>query len=376
MNQIIVVLIILALGYGIVKLHSLYKKTRDKKYIILLCILLLFVSDAWIGLYGVNVKDFFIKYRFLFTFIPLGIYLLYSFYESKRKKEEEEKKKIKQAFQQYMMPSIVEEMMKHPEKLKLGGEKKTLSIFFSDIRGFTSISEKLGAHRLVTFLNEYLSEMSEIILQNRGVIDKYIGDAIMGFWGAPIDEPEHAYLACKTSCEMVLLLGKLQKKWKERGMPKVDIGIGLNTGDVVVGNMGSNKRFDYTVLGDHVNLASRLEGLNKAYGTNIIVSESMYKLVKGKFLFRELDHVIVKGKKKPVRIYELICDHKQKDLAISFEKALKDYGEKKFEKAKKQFRALNKKYGDKASMIYIERCDSFIKNPPKGDVFIHEHKEK
>jgi len=193
----------------------------------------------------------------------------------------------------------------------LGGEKRNITIFFSDIRGFTTISEKLKPEELVHLLNEYLTEMTTIILKNRGVVDKYMGDAIMAFWGAPLDQPNHAELACLTSLEMMEKLKELQKKWKEQGIPSFDIGIGLNSGDAIVGNMGSSSRFDYTAMGDNVNIASRLEGLNKSYKTNILISENVYKRVKGKFKTKKLGYVTVKGKKKEISICELLSRKKK-----------------------------------------------------------------
>jgi adenylate cyclase len=220
--------------------------------------------------------------------------------------EERDRKWITSIFGKYVSPVVIENLLKNPEKINLGGEKRNITIFFSDIRGFTPISEKLEPEELVHLLNEYLTEMSSIIIENQGLVDKYMGDAIMAFWGAPLDQPNHAELACKSSLEMMEKLKELQKKWKKEGIPAFDFGIGLNSGDAIVGNMGSSNRFDYTAIGDNVNLASRLEGLNKTYGTNVIISENTYKIVKDKFNTRELGVVKVKGKEKPIRIYELL----------------------------------------------------------------------
>nr|HNH55725.1 adenylate/guanylate cyclase domain-containing protein [Leptospiraceae bacterium] len=176
----------------------------------------------------------------------------------------------------------------------------------SDIRGFTTLSEALSPEELVKLLNEYLSSMTEIIIETKGTIDKYMGDAIMAFWGAPVDLEDHAYYACIASLIQMDKLEKLQNSWKERNLPSIDIGIGLNTGYAVVGNMGSSQRMDYTCMGDTINLGSRLEGSNKTYGTNIIISEYTYERVKDRVYARELDLVQVKGKTHPVRIYELI----------------------------------------------------------------------
>ena len=196
--------------------------------------------------------------------------------------------------------------MRHPEKIALGGAKREITIFFSDIRGFTTLSEALSPEELVKLLNEYLSTMTEIIIECKGTIDKYMGDAIMAFWGAPVDLEDHAYYACVASLIQMDKLAQLQASWKQRNLPSIDIGIGLNTGSAVVGNMGSSQRMDYTCMGDTINLGSRLEGSNKTYGTNIIISEYTFERVKDRVYARELDLVQVKGKTHPVRIYELI----------------------------------------------------------------------
>jgi len=209
-------------------------------------------------------------------------------------------------FGKYVSPVVIDNLIKNPDKINLGGEKRNITIFFSDIRGFTSISERLEPEELVRLLNEYLTEMTSIIIKDEGLVDKYMGDAIMAFWGAPLDQPDHAEIACSSSLEMMDKLRALQKKWKKEGIPSFDIGIGLNSGDAIVGNMGSSNRLDYTAMGDNVNIASRLEGLNKTYGTNIIISENTYKIIKDKFKTRKLDTVKVKGKKKPIIIYELL----------------------------------------------------------------------
>jgi adenylate cyclase len=226
--------------------------------------------------------------------------------------EIKDRKWITSIFGKYVSPVVIENLIKNPDKINLGGEKRNITIFFSDIRGFTPISEKLKPEELVHLLNEYLTEMTSIILKNQGVIDKYMGDAIMAFWGAPLDQPDHAARACSCSLEMMDRIKELQKKWKKEGIPSFDIGIGLNSGDAIVGNMGSDSRFDYTVMGDTVNLASRLEGLNKTYNTNIIVSENTYKIVKNEFDTKKLDTVKVKGKEKSVVIYELLSPKSKK----------------------------------------------------------------
>ncbi|MCU0823386.1 MAG: adenylate/guanylate cyclase domain-containing protein [Leptospira sp.] len=220
--------------------------------------------------------------------------------------EEANVKYIRQTFSKFVSKDVVDELLKHPDNLALGGSKREITIFFSDVRGFTTISEQLGPEDLVKLLNEYLSAMTDIIIEYKGTIDKYMGDAIMAFWGAPVPLEDHAYYACVAALAQLDHLKVLQQKWAERNVPVIDIGCGLNSGPAVVGNMGSSHRMEYTCMGDTINLGSRLEGSNKMYGTNIIISEYTYEKVKDRVVARELDLVRVKGKTQPVRIYELI----------------------------------------------------------------------
>jgi adenylate cyclase len=295
--------------------------------------------------------------------IYLGITIYHYF------KEEREKKKIRGAFQYYLTASVINEMLKDPTKLKLGGDKKDLSVLFSDIRGFTTMSEKLTPEELVALLNEYLTTMTNKVFENEGLLDKYMGDAIMAVFGAPLDQPDHAHRACLTALAMMRELHRLQEKWKQEGRPVFDIGIGVNSGDMVVGNMGSEMRFDYTVMGDMVNLGSRLEGTNKEYGTNIIISEFTYEVVKDSMCCRELDGVRVKGKIKPVKIYELLGEKKDepafKSMLDAFAKGLVLYREGKWDEAIAAFRSvLDIRPGDYPATMYIERCKNLKEHPP------------
>ncbi|PKA16876.1 adenylate/guanylate cyclase domain-containing protein [Leptospira haakeii] len=244
----------------------------------------------------------------LFIFVGIIVYKILT--------EEENVKYIRTTFSKFVSKDVVDELLKNPENLNLGGSKKDITIFFSDIRGFTTMSEKMGPEELVQFLNQYLSEMTEIIIEFKGTIDKYMGDAIMAFWGAPVPLEDHAYYACAASLAQMRRLAVLKEEWKARDLPVMDIGIGLNSGPAVVGNMGSSHRMDYTCMGDTINLGSRLEGSNKEYATNIIISEYTYEKVKDRIIARELDLVKVKGKTKPVRIYELIDLVNEEDLKL------------------------------------------------------------
>ena len=217
-----------------------------------------------------------------------------------------EKRYLKVAFQHYVPPAVVEDLVSDAGALRLGGEKRELTVLFSDIRGFTTLSEGMQPEELVKLMNEYFTVMTDRVFANRGSLDKYIGDAIMAIYGAPRPASEHPALACRSALDMVRALEELLEKWRPKGLPAIGIGVGINTGPMVVGNMGSATRFNYTVVGDAVNLASRIESLNKNYGTSILISEYTYERVKGEFPdVREVDSVKVRGREQPVRLYEL-----------------------------------------------------------------------
>ncbi|MHB9155746.1 MAG: CHASE2 domain-containing protein, partial [Endomicrobiales bacterium] len=219
--------------------------------------------------------------------------------------EEREKRWIKKTFSHYLSSSVLESILADPGRLRLGGQRENLSVLFSDIRGFTTISEGLRPEDVVELLNEYLSKMVEVVFMHDGTLDKFIGDAVMVFWGAPIPQADHPRKAVLCAIDMIEELKKLQEKWKTEGRAVIDIGIGINTGDMVVGNMGSKDKMEYTVIGDNVNLGSRLEGLNKEYKTHIIIADSTYQFVKDIVEARPLGSVKVKGKENCVEIYEV-----------------------------------------------------------------------
>ncbi len=296
-------------------------------------------------------------------FIGIAVYRYFT--------EEKDKLKIKKAFQFYVTKSVVDEMLKDASKLQLGGQKEELTVLFSDIRGFTSISENLAAEQLAYLINSYLTPMTNIVFKYNGTLDKYMGDAIMAIFGAPIHYQYHAVQACHAALEMMDELNVLCPQWVEKGFPPINIGIGINTGFMSVGNMGSDIRFDYTVMGDNVNLGSRLEGINKQYKTNIILSEYTYLAVKDRKLFniREMDSVRVKGKQEPVVIYELVSRGKPKqwalDLIATFEAGLAAYKKQEWDKGLVYFQnALKIKQEDFASQLYLERCQTYMQNPP------------
>lgn len=218
--------------------------------------------------------------------------------------EEREKRRIKSMFGKYVSKQVVDQMVEQGAQPELGGVDKELTVLFSDIRGFTTLSESMTPQELVNHLNAYLSAMTDIILEFEGTLDKYVGDEIMCFWGAPLPQADHALLACKCALRQMEKLAELNSQWPPER--RINIGIGLNSGIMTVGNMGSLGRMNYTLMGDNVNLGARLEGTNKQYGTNVIISEYTYGLVKEHVVARELDNIRVKGKNRPVLIYELI----------------------------------------------------------------------
>lgn len=295
------------------------------------------------------------------TFVSLTFYKYFT--------EERKKRELKGTFEKYVSPSIVAEVLSDPENIELGGKKMELTVMFSDVRGFTTISEKLDPRQLSDLLNSYLTPMTDLVFKNKGTLDKYMGDAIMAFWGAPIHFKDHAKHAARCALQMIVKLRELQAEYKAKGLPNIDIGIGLNTGDMSVGNMGSETVRSYTVMGDSVNLGSRLEGINKEYGTRIIVSEFTQREIQDSFVTREVDWVRVKGKLQPVRIFELICEGKapeqKNQLLQHFNAGFQLYHERKFTEAVTCFQeALKVDADDPVTQLYLERCEDYLKEPP------------
>jgi adenylate cyclase len=298
--------------------------------------------------------------------------------------EEGEKRRVRSAFSQYMHPALIAQMLNSPEGIRLGGEEKELTALFADIRGFTTLSEMLTPAQVVEFLNEYLTEMTELIFKNWGTLDKYIGDAIMAFWGAPYPQTDSALRACRTGLEMLQALHRLQEGWKARGLPPIDIGVGINSGPMTVGNMGSKRRKNFTIIGDSVNLASRLEGINRTFGTHLIISESTFLQVHDQVVARELDLIKAHGKMHPVKVYELLGlagdAHLHTDLVSRFEKGLQTYRGSQWEEAIEIFQGLARDYPqDGPSPVFIKRCHDLLAQPPKGvwdGVFVMKSKGK
>ncbi len=286
--------------------------------------------------------------------------------------EDHGKRLLTGLFGQYVPPELVDEMAKDPGAYSLEGESRELTVLFSDVRGFTTISEGLDPTQLTQLMNEYLTPMTHVIHQHRGTIDKYMGDAIMAFWGAPLRDPQHARHALLAGLEMLARLEGLQDHFKAKGWPPIKIGVGLNTGEMTVGNMGSEFRLAYTVMGDAVNLGSRLEGLTKEYGVQIMVSEFTRAAVPD-FVYRELDRVRVKGKDKPVGIFEPVCAQGEEpaglleELAL-YQVALCSYREQAWQQAAEQFAQLQTLHPQRyLYQVYAKRITYLRESPPGPD---------
>ena len=297
--------------------------------------------------------------------------------------EQQDKKYLKNTFGAYISPDLIDQMYEDKQEPKLGGQAGYHTAFFSDIQSFSSFSEILEPEKMVSLMNEYLTEMTSILLNHNGTLDKYIGDAIVAFYGAPVALENHEYHACMTALEMDRKLNELRVKWKsEGGWPKlvhnVRHRVGLNSGEMVTGNMGSSMRMNYTMMGDTVNLAARLEPAAKQYGVYTFVAENTYKVVKDQFEWRLLDFIRVKGKNKPVKVYELFSEknnlaNNQSDLINAFNNGLDLYFKGEWNLALKKFNEAAKLEEDfeyrptTPSKIYVERCEAFKKSPPEKD---------
>lgn len=283
--------------------------------------------------------------------------------------ESRTKRQLTGLFGQYVPPELVEEMSRDPEHYSMAGRKAELTVLFSDIRGFTTISEGLEPNELATLMNQYLGAMTLVVRKHRGTLDKYIGDAIMAFWGAPVDDPEHARNAVLTGLEMHVALHELNKDLVARGWPELKIGVGVNTGPMTVGDMGSPVRQSYTVMGDAVNLGSRLEGITKQYGVGFIVGESTRELLKKEFVFRELDRVRVKGKEDPVGIYEPVGEEgkvarEDMEEIKLWNQALRAYRTQDWDQAEVTLMNLQRIKPRYLYDLYVKRVEHLRKEPP------------
>lgn len=311
---------------------------------------------------------------FLGTFLAVFI--------TKSRHESKEKEHIKDLFSKFVTRDVMNDIIDQPGEVPLGGQEKEITVLFSDIESFTTFSEAHPPAEVVSILNEYLTEMTDVIFHEQGTLDKYIGDAVMAIWGAPLHQDDQALRACRAGLGMLTSLKKLRTKWIAEGKDPFDMRVGINTGTMVVGVMGSQVRYDYTCIGDGVNLSARLEGTNKIYGSHIIISQSTRDKVKNELFNRELDWIRVKGKLEPVGIYEITG---KEDVTSEWEGMCKSYGEglalyraKRFADAQEAFaKALGFVPEDKPSKVLMKRVQKFLDKPPAKDwdgVFVMETK--
>ncbi len=283
--------------------------------------------------------------------------------------EGRQKRFIKTVFRHYLSPDVIDRVLEDPSLLRLGGEKRIITSFFSDVAGFTSISESLSPEELVNLLNDFLSEMTDIILSYAGTLDKYEGDAIIAFWNAPLDQPDHALRACRAALECQKRLEELRPVFAQKSGHELYMRVGLNSGPAVVGNMGSHSRFDYTAMGDTINMASRLEGACKHYSVPILVGDTTFQMAKDAIAAREVDLIRVVGKSKPERVYQILEEksHASQDMqenVATFHQALDFYRNKRWDDALNLFRKIK---DDKLSAVYVSRIEQLKQNPPPGD---------
>ncbi len=347
--------VILGTAYGLARLTPL----QALPWLAALAALLLGGSAAlfWTWLYWVPPVLLLAGLLALYSGNVLAHYLL----------ESRQRRWLRQAFGRYLSPEVVETVIAHPEALRLGGVEVEGTVLFSDLAGFTTLSENRQPQELIRLLNEWFSPMTEIILAHRGTLDKYIGDAIMAVWGAPVSLADHAVQACRAALAMRAAMAGLQKNWLLQGLPLVKARIGLHSGPLVAGNVGSRERFNYTVLGDTVNLASRLEGANKEYGTEIILSDAVQRRVAGQFLVRELDLIRVKGRAQPVTIYELLGEAQEGEPAWLeiFAAARQAYREQNWDWAEEKFgEVLAMRPEDPPAQVFLARLRHYREQPP------------
>lgn len=311
-------------------------------------VLYVFFNIYLFSAYNIRIATIYPFVQFILSFVLLESYRNFVI--------EQRSRYLKKAFSSYIAKELVNEVLRSPEKLKLGGEKRVVTVLFLDIRDFTYISENLNPEDLVNLLNSFFGPVTDIILKNKGMLDKYIGDAIMALFNVPVDLPDHAKAAVKSAKEIIECVKDFNDIYNKKGYPQIRVGIGINTGEAVVGNLGTKTRFDYTAIGDTVNLASRVEGLNKYFNTNVLMTEyTAKKLSQEDFLIRYIGKVIVKGKTSPVKLYELITDlDLTNDDINDFERALDLLSKGDLHMAKNIFERLYKKFNDYLSEYYLK----------------------
>ena len=357
----ILVLAVLFIAFVLVTMIPKYENA------LFFLIIALFVAFGFY-MYVYHGIAFSMSYSLIACFLSTGFINLYLFMM-----ERKQKGFIKGAFSQYLSPTVIDQIVENPDMLQLGGEKREMTPFFSDIQGFSTISEGLTPEELVQLLNEYLTAMCDIVSSYHGTIDKFEGDAIIAFWGAPLELPDHATVACHAAIDMQKRNEEMRKTLREQNRPMLYTRIGMSSGSVVVGNMGSADRMDYTMMGDVVNLAARLEGVNKFYQTFTMISQSTYELTKDDIDTRQLDVIRVVGKKEPISVYEVLerknqTSSEKSGVVEKYLKALKLYEERNFADASKEFeKVLAIDPDDGPSKTYVKRCGVFLETPPEKD---------
>lgn len=357
-------LILMTALFVLILVMNFKKAIIDLAALVSIIILIYYLDSIYFLPNGYELKLFFTLFALISTYSWLT-FLNFN-------QVSQEKKQIRGAFSRYVAEAVIHEMLSHPDKLKIGGEKKEITCLFSDVRDFTSISEKLSPTELGKVLNLYMGKMTDIVFETQGTLDKYIGDAIVAFWGAPIDQEDHAQKAVDAAYTMIEAMPKLNKEFKEKNYPEFKIGIGLNSGECSVGNMGSDQIFAYTALGDNMNLGARLESLCKHYGAMILISEYTYKKIDSKkYKIRLIDKVAVKGKTTAVEVYEVLPSFhfmQQDEYYGLFRKAYDLFLTKDFKHARECVEIILKEYPDRPSELLLKKCIDYIENPPKDDV--------
>ncbi|MBU0476295.1 MAG: adenylate/guanylate cyclase domain-containing protein [Bacteroidetes bacterium] len=375
-SKIIEILSIIILSFFSFFIFSLFKQNKKLNIILAELINITFLTFLFVGFYFLGIY-LFVEHDYIVSFISPIATIIFGYFSTTAYNVISVRKHnamIKGMFGKYVSKSLVTELLNNPEKLSLGGVKKNITIMFSDIEGFTSISEKMKPEELVEFINNYLSIMTSIVLEHKGTLDKYLGDSLMAFWGAPLDVEDKELNACITAILMQKKMDELKNGFSSEVTTKVKTRIGINGDDVVVGNIGGIERFDYTVMGDGVNLASRLESANKLYGTSIMISEAIYQKVAEEVVVRTIDKIVVKGKTKPIIVYELLGLKNDKEaleklnLFQNYIDGYKQYKSRNFESAKIYFqKSLLTNPNDLLSKIYLERSENYILNPPESN---------
>ncbi len=333
---------------------------------------------AFIILYYLSARIFFEKLIIL-PFTPILFIAFFSYVFSFAYRyfiSDKQGRELKNSFSKYVSADLVEQIVKNPEMVKLGGEKRVVTVFFMDIKDSTSISEKVEIAKWVAQLNEYFTMMESIVKARGGTVDKFEGDAIMGFFGAPFEQKDQVLKAFLCALDMKEILKKLHEKWAKEGLPLIEFRIGINTGEAIVGNIGSVNRFDYTAMGDTVNTASRMEGsVNKTYKTQIIAANfennTDIELLKKYIVLREIDSAIMLGKTLPTRLYEIVCKSNEltqnlQNILSVYSQALNEYRQKNFEKAKNLFASISQV--DEPSKVMEERTARLLENPNRDFV--------